>query len=295
MKREHFLKLLASTPFAASAMKLNEFDNITKDLGSSPLMPVLFVGHGNPMNALWDNPFTQSLKKLGEDINEIENPKAILMVSAHWLTNGTYVQASPKPQTIHDFGGFPKELFDMQYPAVGSPEFANQVTTLLTHAKTTEEWGLDHGAWSILKHIYPAADVPVFQLSIDYSQPMQYHFSLSKQLCILRERGVLIIGSGNIVHNLRMSFEKFAISDSKPYDWAVEFDEWVKMRINDRNFTDIIAYEKAGKSGSLAVPTPDHYIPLLYSVALTEPNEKIEHTYEEVSFGGMSMRTIKIG
>ncbi len=295
MKRENFLKLLALTPFAATAMKLNEFDSITKALGPSPLMPVLFVGHGNPMNALWDNPFTQSLKKLGEGINNTEKPKAILMVSAHWLTQGTFVQASPQPETIHDFGGFPKELFDVQYPAPGSPEFANQVAALITHAKTTEEWGLDHGAWTILKHIYPAADIPVFQLSIDYSKPLQYHFDLAKQICVLRERGVLIIGSGNIVHNLRLSFEKFSINDSKPYDWAVEFDEWIKTRINDRNFADIISFEKAGKSGPLSVPTPDHYIPLLYSLALTEPNEKIEHTYEEVSFGGMSMRTLKIG
>ncbi len=295
MKRENFLKLLALTPLASVAMNLNEFDNITKNLGGSPLMPVLFVGHGNPMNALWDNPFTQSLKKLGEGINYIEKPKAILMVSAHWLTNGTFVQASAAPETIHDFGGFPKELFDIKYPAPGSPEFAKQVTSLITHAKTTEEWGLDHGTWTILKHIYPAADIPVFQLSIDYSKPLQYHFDLAKQLCILRERGVLIIGSGNIVHNLRLSFEKFSINDSKPYDWAVEFDEWIKAKINDRNFADIIAFEKAGTSASLSVPTPDHYIPLLYSIALAEPNEKIEHTYEEVSFGGMSMRTLKIG
>ncbi len=276
-------------------MKLNEFDNITKQLAPSPLMPVLFVGHGNPMNALWENPFTQSLKKLGEEINLIEKPKAILIVSAHWLTNGTFVQASPKPETIHDFGGFPKELFDVQYPAPGSPEFANQVTSLLTHAKTTEEWGLDHGAWTILKHIYPTADIPVFQLSIDYAKPLQHHFDLAKQICILRERGVLIIGSGNIVHNLRLSFEKFSINDSKPYDWAVEFDAWIKSRIDNRNFDDIINYEKAGKAGPLSVPTPDHFIPLLYSIALAEPNEKIEHTYEEVSFGGMSMRTLKIG
>jgi len=296
MNRKTFLKSLALLPLAACNMKIQEFPKITESLPRTEKMPVLFVGHGSPMNALEDNAFTRSLNKLGEPFRkEGRKPAAILVVSAHWLTRGSHVNVAPKPETIHDFGGFPKELFEAQYPAPGSPDLARETAKLSALIHETDDWGLDHGAWTILMHLFPDADVPVFQLSIDYYQPMQYHFDLAKQLGALREKGVLIIGSGNIVHNLRMSMARLHAGDTRPYDWATEFDTWVNEKIAGRDFQSLVSYEKAGEAGKLSVPTVDHYVPMLYTLGLAGDKEDIKQAYEEVTFGGISMRTFQVG
>lgn len=286
MKRRNFLTLLAST---AAAMNLKEWNNLTEGFAGSDKMPVFFIGHGNPMNAVWDNPFTRSLSTLGASI--VEKPNAILVVSAHWLTRGSFVSVTPKPETIYDFGGFPDELYKVVYPAPGAPDYAREVRELVPEVNENAEWGLDHGAWTVLKHLFPAADIPVFQLSIDYYRPMSYHFDLAARLKALRHKGVLIIGSGNIVHNLRMWA---AQRDDRPYDWAIEFDEKVKNAIDARDFQRLVNYEKEGQSALLSIPTVDHYVPMLYSLALADDNEEIAYTYEEVT-SAISMRCFRIG
>ena len=296
MHRKTFLKSLALLPLVTCNMKLQEFPSITNALPNTEKMPVLFVGHGSPMNALEDNAFTRSLRKLGEQFKQDgKKPAAILVVSAHWLTRGSYVNIAPKPETIHDFGGFPKELFEAQYPAAGSPELAKETAKLSALIQETDDWGLDHAARTTLTHLFPEADIPVFQLSIDYYQPLQYHLDLAAQLNALREKGVLIIGSGNIVHNLRLSMERLRNGDARPFDWAVEFDTWVSEKIAGRDFQSLVTYEKAGESGKLSVPTPDHYIPMLYSLGLAGEKEEIKQAYEEVTLGGISMRTFQVG
>jgi 4,5-DOPA dioxygenase extradiol len=289
MERRKFIKGITLMPLAASAMNLHELKNITDSFGSTEKMPVFFVGHGSPMNALEDNSYTRSWSAMGKSVKE--KPNAILVVSAHWLTQGTFVSTNPSPETIYDFGGFPAKLYKQNYPAPGSPEYAKQVMQLVPEAKEDKEWGLDHGAWVVLKYLFPEAKIPVFQLSIDYYKPMQYHFDLAKRLATLREKGVLIISSGNIVHNLRKFFEN---PDAKSFEWTVEFDEWVKTRINARDFQSLIDYEKHGESAKLSVPTPDHYIPMIYSLALAEKNDDIHYTNEE-TIASVSMRAFRIG
>ena len=274
---------------------LQDLHATAREFQSTAKMPVLFIGHGSPMNALADNAFTQTLHRLGLDIRNRQPPRAVLVVSAHWLTRGSFVTINEQPETIHDFGGFPQELFDMQYPAPGAPDVAREVLDALPDAHSSDEWGLDHGSWTVLHHLFPEADIPVFQLSIDYYRPITYHAELARQLRFLRRRGVLIVGSGNIVHNLRQSMPKFLHDDPTPHAWAVEFDDWAKQKIDQRDLTALAHYQQAGASGPLAVPTPDHYIPLLYSLALAEPDDDLRHVYEEVSFGGMSMRSFVVG
>ncbi|GAB2940928.1 4,5-DOPA dioxygenase extradiol [Hymenobacter coalescens] len=295
MDRKAFLKALALLPLASAAMNLQDLHTVSSGFQKSAKMPVLFIGHGSPMNALEDNTFTRALKKMGEDIRQKQKPNAILVVSAHWLTRGSFVTLNERPETIHDFGGFPQELFAMQYPAPGAPEYARQTMALVPDLHGSDEWGLDHGTWTVLHHLFPAADVPVFQLSLDFYKTPAQHFALAQQLQQLRQRGVLIIGSGNVVHNLRLSMQKLMAGDASAYDWAVEFDEWVKQRIDQRDFQALFDVQKAGASGPLAVPTPDHYWPLLYTLALADRDEPITHAFEEVSFGGLSMRTVAIG
>jgi len=259
-------------------------------------IPVLFIGHGNPMNALYNNSFTKSLARVGYEFINDKKPKAILVISAHWLTDGTFVNVSPDPEIIYDFSGFPEELSKVRYPVSGSPEYAHQVKKLIASVEETEDWGIDHGSWSVLKHMFPKADIPVFQLSIDYQKPLKYHFDLAKQLKPLREKGVLIIGSGNIVHNLRLSFQGVREQGEEfVYDWVIEFDEWAKEKIDSRDFKSLINYESAGTIAKLAVPTIDHYVPMLYSLALIGKKEDLVYTHEEVTFGAMSMRCFKIG
>jgi 4,5-DOPA dioxygenase extradiol len=287
--RRTLLKALAILPLISKAMNLQDLKTLTDTFSPSERMPAFFIGHGNPMNAILDNPFTRSLETMGKSVQQ--KPKAILVVSAHWLTRGTFVSTTPTPETIYDFGGFPAELYKVNYPAPGAPAYAREVLKEIPEARENTEWGLDHGAWSVLKHMFPGADIPVFELSIDYHQPMQYHFDLSARLRSLRDKGVLIIGSGNIVHNLKLWFSK---ADNLPYDWTIEFDTWVKERIEARDFKSLVNYEKHGSSALLAVPTPDHYIPMLYSLALADKNEPIAFTYEEV-FSAASMRAFRIG
>lgn len=276
-----------ATPLITKAETvLNE---LNKNSGTDT-MPVLFIGHGNPMNALYDNKFTQALGGLQKSITK---PKAILVVSAHWLTRGTYVSVNPSPKTIYDFGGFPEELYQVKYEPVGAPEIAKEVKEKITYTKieTDAQMGLDHGAWTILKHMYPKADIPTFQLSIDYSKPAQYHYDLAKQLAFLRNKGVLIVGSGNIVHNLAMvDFNR----PTSAYDWAVEFDTMVKNHLNKGDFNALINYDKLGKSAALSIPTNDHYLPMLYNIALKGENENIEYIYESMEMGSLSMRSFII-
>lgn len=252
-------------------------------------MPAIFIGHGSPMNAIEVNPFTESLRKIGDSF--VEMPKAILVVSAHWLTRGTFVSTAENPEVIYDFYGFPKELYQVKYQVVGAPSIAREIMKLVPYIKEDSQRGLDHGAWAILKHIFPKADIPVFQLSIDFYQSMQYHFDLASRLKQLREQGVLVIGSGNVVHNLALVFSK---EDNSPFEWAVEFDEIVKKSIMNKDFDSLINYEKFGRMADLAIPTVDHYVPLLYALGMAEDNEEITFTYEEV-FTSLSMRCVKIG
>lgn len=255
-------------------------------------MPVIFVGHGNPMNAIEDNAFTRSLGSLGQDLPV---PKAILVVSAHWLSAGTWVTRMDQPKTIHDFRGFPQELFDVRYPAPGSPELAAHIQTLSTKRKIQgdDSWGLDHGTWAVLNKMYPKADIPVLQLSIDMSESGEFHLELGKVLSSLREQGVLILGSGNIVHNLRHA------AWDKPlqgYDWAHEFDSWVKNRLAVGDYKSLANDFMKTQAGVLSVPTPDHYLPLLYVLGAADANrDELHYAYEGYDMGSISMRTFVLG
>ena len=252
-------------------------------------MPALFIGHGNPMNAILDNPFTRTLSHIGKTVPE---PKAILVVSAHWLTRGTWISSAEKPDTIYDFGGFPDEMYQQKYPAPGSPELAALAATLLPNSQLDPKMGLDHGSWTILKHLYPAAAIPVFQVSIDWSQKENYHLEFAKHLSELRNRGILIIGSGNIVHNLgKVSWEE----NAKPFDWAVEFDEKVKSIIEKRDFSTLSHYADWGMMGKLAVPSNDHYLPLMYTLGVTETSDEISFPFEEIQNGSIAMRCVLVG
>jgi len=289
MKRNDFIKSLGAL-IATSMIDLKSFGNEVLQNENTHTMPALFIGHGNPMNALYDNAFTKSLSK---SVVGIPQPKAILVISAHWQTRGTYVTSMIAPKTIHDFGGFPKELFAVDYPAPGAPEFAKQVIHQVksTTVHDDHDWGLDHGAWTILKHMYPKADIPVFQLSLDYAKSAQWHYDLAKELNALRSKGLLIVGSGNIVHNLgRVSWD----DPNVKYDWCVEFDEKVKSDLLKRDHTNLINYEKIGKSAMLSVPTNEHYLPMLYAAALQQKNEEINFVYEGIEMGSISMRCFKI-
>lgn len=251
------------------------------------IMPTLFVGHGSPMNAIEENNYTRAWKSIGETV---EVPKAILVVSAHWLTRGTLVTAMEKPRTIHDFGGFPRQLFETQYPAPGSPEFAKltQQQVTLANIELDHEWGLDHGTWSVLIKMFPKADIPVYQLSIDYTKSLSWHFELAKELSFLRSKGVLIIGSGNIVHNLRM----INFNDKGGYDWAKEFDERVKDYLLENRLQELVNYEKLGKGALLSIPTTEHYIPLIYTMGLKKENESTSFPVEGLDLGSISMRSV---
>jgi 4,5-DOPA dioxygenase extradiol len=293
MKRKQFIKLISLSTIA-STMNLQAFANLTDSLPKTEKMPVLFLGHGSPMYAIQENEFVTAFKNLGKSIPK---PAAILCISAHWLTRGTFVTAMEKPKTIHDFGGFPQALFDVQYPAKGSSLLVNETKKIITSIEVglNHDWGLDHGAWSVLKHLYPNADVPVVEMSIDYSKPASYHFELAKQLSSLREKGVLIIGSGNIVHNLGMV--DFANIDTVDYgfDWAKEARAWANQKILHGDFKALTEYEKMGKAMQLAVPTPDHYYPLMYALALKTNSDSISLFNDKMVAGSLSMTSVKIG
>ena len=294
MNRLDFLKLLALSPLTLSAMKLKYLENITEPLSETKKMPVLFLGHGSPMNAIEENEFVRGFRNIGKDI---PTPKAILIISAHWETKGTLVTAMQKPRTIHDFGGFPQALFDVQYPAPGSPELANETKRLIKKVQVglDESWGLDHGAWSVVKHLYPKADVPIIQMSIDYTQGAQYHYDLAKELASLRKKGILIIGSGNMVHNLGMVAWDKLNTDSYGYDWAIEANDKMKHFILSDNHQPLIHFTSQGRAFDLAIPSPEHYLPLLYTLALKESNEQASFFNDKPVGGSLTMTSVKIG
>ena len=293
MNRKTFLKSLAILPLTAAAMKLNELNKMTEPLGKTSKMPVLFLGHGSPMNAIEENEFVTGFRNIAKGIPK---PNAILCVSAHWETKGTFVTAMQNPPTIHDFGGFPKELFAVQYPAPGNPDLAKETKSLITKTEVglDEKWGLAHGAWSVIKHLYPNADIPVIQMSIDYSQSPQYHYELAQQIKSLREKGVLIIGSGNIVHNLG-KVEWRRLNETFGYDWAIEANDKMKSFILDGNHKELINFRSQGKAFDLAIPTPEHYLPLLYSLALQNKNEEVKLFNDKAVAGALTMTSLKIG
>ena len=256
---------------------------------SDQKMPVLFVGHGNPMNALEDNEFSRAWTEVGK---ALPRPHAILCISAHWETSGTQVTGMKQPKTIHDFGGFPRELYAMRYPAPGSPELAQltQETVQRAPVRVDQTWGLDHGTWSVLCRMFPEADIPVVQLSLDRSQKPEFHYTLGNELHALRNKGVLIIGSGNIVHNLgRAVFDQ-----DGAYDWAIEFDETVKQLVLSGNHDSITHYQNLGLAARLSIPTNEHYLPLLYILALQDKNEQVRFFADRVTMGSLSMRSLWI-
>jgi 4,5-DOPA dioxygenase extradiol len=255
------------------------------------VMPVLFVGHGSPMNGIEDNEFSRRWQQMGK---EIPQPVAVLCISAHWLTNGTFVTAMDNPRTIHDFGGFPPELFAVQYPAPGSVAVAEETKKVITSTDVhlDHDWGLDHGCWSVVKHMYPDANIPVLQLSIDYAQNAAWHYALAKELAVLRRKGVLIMGSGNMVHNLRMV--SWGKPESFAYDWAIEANEIFKQKISKAEHKGLIDYHSLGNAIQLSVPTPDHYYPMMYSLGLQEAKDEIVFFNDKPLMGSLSMTSFQL-
>lgn len=263
----------------------------------SERMPVLFIGHGSPMNLVLDNAFTHNLNSWGQ---RLPRPTAILMISAHWLSCGTLVSSAAAPSTLYDFYGFPDELYTLTYPAPGAPDLAKTVARLITGTKVSfdSDRGLDHGAWSVLRHLFPAADIPVCQLSLDYEvndpqpKPLQYHYALARELAGLRRQGVLIIGSGNIVHNLgRIDWD----IDAAPFAWATEIDQRIKQCLETGDHPVLLNYQTLGANARLAVPTLDHYLPMIYTIGLQDQGEALTFTYEGIQNGSIAMRCFQLG
>jgi len=271
-----------------------ELNNLASSGGNTSRMPVLFVGHGSPMNAISENEFVQNWRELGKTLPK---PKAILCISAHWETRGTFVTAMAKPPTIHDFGGFPRALFDVQYPAPGSPEFAKETKRIVskTEVGLDEKWGLDHGAWSVIKNIYPLADVPVFEMSLDYYQSPQFHYDLAKELASLRDKGVLIIGSGNIVHNLGMVAWDKVNEPEYGFDWALQANDTFKQLILANKHKELINFSALGKEVQMAIPTREHFLPLIYTLALKQEDEPVTIFNDKAVMGSLTMTSVKIG
>lgn len=289
MDRRNALRLLALTP--AAAMTLRELEKATDCFPCTPAMPVLFLGHGSPMNAIEDNPFSRGWQEVGRGL---PRPSAILCISAHWETRGTFVTGMDKPRTIHDFGGFPQALFDVQYPAPGSPELAASTQQAITsaHVGVDHAWGLDHGAWSVIIHLFPKADIPVVQLSLDRTLSPAQHYALASELASLRKKGVLIIGSGNMVHNLGV------IDWHNPaggYDWAQEASTRMKELIQSGDHGGLVNYGTQGKAFQLSIPTPEHYLPLLYTLALKEEADPLSLFNDQLMMGSIAMTSLRIG
>jgi len=256
------------------------------------VMPAIFFGHGNPMNAISENGYTEAWRRIG---SETPTPKAILSVSAHWFVPGTGVTVTAAPRTIHDFGGFPRELYQVQYPAPGDPQLARRVQTLLAplEVKADDSWGLDHGTWSVLRHVYPGADIPIVQLSVDETRPAGFHYEIGRQLAPLREEGVLIVGSGNLVHNLHTY--AWGGRSQDPYDWAIRFEDVAKELILSGAHKTLVDYEALGPDAALSIPTPDHYLPLLYVLGAAQEREAVRFPVEGVDGGSISMLAVQIG
>ena len=293
MERKEFIKTIVTG--ATIMTTLSAFNKFTNDLKEQEqLMPVLFVGHGSPMNGIEDNEFSERWVQMAK---EIPTPAAVLVISAHWFSRGTRITAMDFPKTIHDFGGFPQTLFDVQYPAPGNPVLAKETASLLhsAHVELDHDWGLDHGAWTVVRRMYPEAEIPVLQLSIDYTKGPQYHYDLAKELYGLRKKGVLIIGSGNMVHNLRMvSWEKMN-TPGYGFDWALKMNDTFKQLITDGDYKPLIHYESLGAEAKLAIPTPEHYLPLLYSLGLKGSKDNISFFNDKAVAGSLTMTSVKIG
>lgn len=278
-------------------MDLQDLHRMTVNLEKTDTMPVLFLGHGSPMNAIEDNEFSRSWRELGKTL---PRPKAILCVSAHWETKGTQVTINEQPPTIHDFGGFPRALFEVEYPAPGSQWLAHETKDAIKNTEVlyADDWGLDHGTWSVVKPMFPDADVPVIQMSLDYSKPAPWHYDLAKQLTPLRQKGVLIVGSGNLVHNLRRVAlppgSKVDFNVHYGLDWALEANALFKKLILENNHKELANYKALGSAVQLAVPTPEHYLPALYALALKGENETITFFNDVATAGSLTMTSMKI-
>ncbi len=281
MERKQFLQTLLALSTMSS---LSSFKTFTDTLPrQSKKMPVLFTSHGSPMDiplSKEQRPFWNKLYQLGLKLQKEYEVKAALVVSAHWCTKGTFVNISSEQEQIYDYYGFPKEYYQVKYGAKGAPAIAKEVKKIIPSVKETPEWGLDHGAWPMLMHLFPQANIPVFQMSIDFHAKPEYHYELGKQLKSLREKGVLIIGSGSLIHNLRLAGQKFQSGDMTPFGWEAEYDFWIKKQLDERNVTSLINYETSHKLGKLAAPSPDHYVPVLYSLGLMESKDELKHFYE---------------
>lgn len=273
----------------------SSFKSFTNDLKEQEqIMPVLFIGHGSPMNGIEDNVFSERWKAMAK---EIPTPAAVLVVSAHWFTKGTKITAMDFPKTIHDFGGFPQELFDVQYKAPGNSILAKETADLLysAHVELDHDWGLDHGTWTVIRHMYPDANIPVLQLSIDYTKGPKYHFELAKEMYSLRKKGVLIIGSGNMVHNLRMMAWDKMNEPEYGYDWALKMNETFKNLISDGDFDHLINYKSLGAEATLAIPTPEHYLPLMYTLGLKANKDNVSFFNDKAVAGSLTMTSVKVG
>jgi 4,5-DOPA dioxygenase extradiol len=291
MERKEFIKSI----FGLAAMTtLGDFKSFANNLPEQDeMMPVLFIGHGSPMNGIEDNEFTRGWKTIAK---KIPKPKAILCISAHWETKGTFVTAMEKPKTIHDFGGFPQALFDVQYSAPGSKWLADETKKIITTTTVglDKAWGLDHGTWSVVRPMYPDANIPVIQLSLDYTKDMQYHYDFAKELAGLRKKGVLIIGSGNMVHNFQFARFSGNFNEHFGHDWALEANEVFKNLISENDVKSLVNYKTYSKALQLSAPTPDHYLPMIYSIALRGKNEKVSYFNDSVVGGSFSMTSLKI-
>jgi len=284
MNRRRFIRFLGSTPLAFTMYKQNAMEDLIEKLPVSERMPVIFTSHGNPMDITlpaYGNDFLAYLGNLGITLRQKYPINAVMVISAHWLTRGTYINVSTHPETVFDYSNFPPEYYasELKYAAKGAPDIAKGIAGDHSELKTTTEWGLDHGAWPMLRHLIPEADIPVFQLSIDYYQTPRYHFELASKLKKYRDQGILIIGSGAIVHNLNLAGKRMFAGDTRIYGWDKEFDDFIKQQIDNRNINAIIDYEKH-KYSKMAAPTPDHYVPLIYSMSLIDDQDEIRHTYE---------------
>lgn len=278
---------------AAATMGLGSLRSLKDNLPTTEKMPVLFIGHGSPMNGILDNSFSQGWADMAR---KIPVPKAVLVVSAHWETKGTRITAMDSPQTIHDFGGFPRALYEVQYPAPGDPTLAREAAMMAQSAEIDldHDWGLDHGAWTVVRHMYPDASIPVLQLSIDYTKGGQYHYELATELQALRHKGVLVIGSGNMVHNLRMvAWDK--LDDNYGFDWALQMNDTFKQLIADGSHQRLVQYEKLGPEARLAIPTPEHYLPLVYTLGVSTSKDSVQFFNDHPVGGSLTMTSVKFG
>lgn len=292
MKRKDFLKLAGIGMTLPLMTSLSHLEKLHHALDHSDKMPLLFLGHGSPMNGIEDNEFVQGFKQQAQ---ELTTPQAIVVISAHWETKGSQVTAMEQPRTIHDFGGFPQELYAVQYPAPGHPALAKEIAALVQPAHTVQldhQWGLDHGSWTVVKHLFPKAEVPVIQLSLDYNKSPAEHYQLAQQLQQLRRKGVLFVGSGNLVHNLRrVAWDK--INENYAYDWAIEASSKMRTWLLNDNHQALLDFKKQGTAFDLAIPTPEHYLPLLYILGLKEEKDSTSLFNDKALAGSLTMTSVK--